>query len=167
MPKPSNKKELISESRDRFLTLLTLVESYPLETQRLNFPHGSLNRNIRDVLTHLHEWHLMTLRWYKIGMEGSKPAMPAEGYTWRSLPDLNKKIWQEYQTVSLEDAKELFTSSSQKIQAIIDQHSNEELFTKKKYAWTGSTSLGAYLISCTFSHYSWAIKFIKKGLKGA
>ncbi|MEL6140134.1 MAG: ClbS/DfsB family four-helix bundle protein, partial [Bacteroidota bacterium] len=30
------------------------------------------------------------------------------------------------------------------------------------YAWTGTTSLGAYLISSTSSHYDWAYKLIKR-----
>ena len=44
---------------------------------------------------------------------------------------------------------------------IIGKHSDEELFTKKKYQWTGTTSLGAYLIGSTSSHYDWALKTIK------
>jgi hypothetical protein len=34
-------------------------------------------------------------------------------------------------------------------------YTNDEQLTKKKYAWTGTTSLGAYLISATSSHYEW------------
>lgn len=33
-----------------------------------------------------------------------------------------------------------------------------ELFTKRLYSWTGSTSLGAYLVSSTSSHYDWGKK---------
>jgi hypothetical protein len=44
---------------------------------------------------------------------------------------------------------------------IIEKHTDEELFTKKKYAWTGTTSLGSYLISATSSHYDWGLKTIK------
>ena len=42
---------------------------------------------------------------------------------------------------------------------------DEELFTKKKYHWTGSTSLGSYLVSATSSHYDWALKLIRKSIK--
>ena len=42
---------------------------------------------------------------------------------------------------------------------------DDELFEKKRYKWTGSTSLGAYLVSATSSHYDWAFKLIKKCLK--
>ncbi|MDR1911573.1 MAG: ClbS/DfsB family four-helix bundle protein, partial [Helicobacteraceae bacterium] len=37
----------------------------------------------------------------------------------------------------------------------------DELFTKNKYEWTGTTSLGSYLISATSSHYDWGLKTIK------
>ncbi|MFC1239685.1 ClbS/DfsB family four-helix bundle protein [Treponema vincentii] len=43
--------------------------------------------------------------------------------------------------------------------------SNEELFTKKVFDWTGTTSLGSYCVSATSSHYDWATKDIKKALK--
>jgi hypothetical protein len=46
--------------------------------------------------------------------------------------------------------------------ALIEAHGDEELFTKKRYAWTGSTSLGAYLVSATSSHYDWATKKLRK-----
>jgi hypothetical protein len=44
---------------------------------------------------------------------------------------------------------------------LIQKHSDEELFTKKRYAWTGTTSLGAYMISATSSHYDWALKTMR------
>jgi len=91
--------------------------------------------------------------------------MPAEGYTWKTLPDLNKKIWKDTQHLDLISAKKLLDKSFKKVQAVITNHSDNELFEKKRYKWTGSTSLGAYLIHNTSSHYHWAIKIIKKGLK--
>ena len=32
---------------------------------------------------------------------------------------------------------------------------------KKKYEWTGTTSLGSYFISATSSHYDWGLKTVK------
>ena len=91
--------------------------------------------------------------------------MPAKGYTWKTTPELNKWIWKKYKDTSLEDAKVNFKSSYKKIRSIIKNHSDEELFEKKRYKWTGTTSLGAYLVSATSSHYDWAIKLIKKAKK--
>lgn len=88
--------------------------------------------------------------------------MPAKGYTWKTLPDLNREIWKKYQDLNLQKAKEMLETSFNSVQKIIQKHSHEDLFTKKQYPWTGSTSLGAYLISATSSHYDWAYKLIKK-----
>jgi hypothetical protein len=41
----------------------------------------------------------------------------------------------------------------------------EELFAKKAFSWTGTTTLGAYCVSATSSHYDWAIKKLKNHLK--
>ena len=130
-----------------------------------SLPWALLNRNIKDVLAHLHAWHLMLLDWYTVGMSGEKPDMPAKGFTWRTVPDLNKEIQERYAQVMLDDVKGLLRQSYKTIVKMIEMHSDEDLFTKKKYHWTGSTSLGAYLISATSSHYDWAFKLIKKAKK--
>jgi hypothetical protein len=165
MPRPKNKTDLIELGHANFNKLMDFVESMPMDQQEKEFPKGTLNRNIRDVLAHLHEWHLMMEEWYSVGMKGDKPYMPGKGYTWKTLPDLNKKINEQYATMPLAEAKKLLKQSFVLIQNIIKSHSNEELFTKKRYKWTGTTSLGAYLVSNTSSHYDWAFKLIKKCTK--
>ncbi len=162
MPRPKTKEELSKLARANFEKLVAYVEDCPKEEQSREFPKGTLNRNIRDVLAHLHHWHLMFLEWYSVGMTGDKPEMPAKGYTWRTLPGLNKEIRKKYSDTGLEKIKSLLRSSFGEVYHIIESHSDEELFTKKKYGWTGSTSLGAYLVSATSSHYDWALKLIKK-----
>ena len=165
MPRPKTKGELILASQTNFEKLKTFVNSLSESERNKTFPEGTLNRNIRDVLAHLHHWHLLFLEWYNIGMAGKKPDMPAKDYTWKTLPALNKIINQKYSEVSLEEVNQMLNGSFSNIQKIMEQHSNEELFEKKRYHWTGSTSLGAYLISATSSHYDWAYKLIKKSLK--
>jgi len=162
MPKPKTKLELLDLSQKNFQKLNELIDSFSEKEQISDFPEGTLNRNIRDVLTHLHEWHLMFLQWYKIGMTGKKPIMPAKGYTWKMNAELNRMIWKKYQNINLSDARKRLTDSHFELRKLIEKHTDEELFTKKKYHWTGSTSLGAYLISATSSHYDWAFKLIRK-----
>jgi hypothetical protein len=166
MPRPKTKKELLELSQTNFDKLINLVDSYSTEEQLEEFPPGSLNRNIRDVLAHLHHWHGMMLTWYRIGMKGEKPEMPAKGYTWKTVPALNKWIWEQYNDQALEVVREKVSKSHEDVVALIKAHTDEELFEKKRYKWTGSTSLGAYLISATSSHYDWAFKFIRKAKKG-
>ncbi|MEO0777545.1 MAG: ClbS/DfsB family four-helix bundle protein [Bacteroidota bacterium] len=165
MPRPQSKTVLLTLSQERYRQLLELVHSYSAAEVHREFPPGSLNRNIRDVLAHLHHWHHLLLGWYAVGMRGEKPAMPAPGYTWKTLPALNHAIWQQYQTTDLDAARELLDESYRAVRELIQRHSDAELFEKRRYPWTGSTSLGAYLVSNTSSHYAWAIKLIRKSMK--
>jgi len=75
---------------------------------------------------------------------------------------LNRKIWEDVQSWSLADTRSRLDDSYTQVRETIDNQSNSELFTKKKYKLTGSTSMGAYFVSATSSHYDWAIKLIKK-----
>ena len=165
MARPKTKAELLRASYNQFVKLLEFVNSFSEEEKQRDFPEGTLNRNIRDVLAHLYHWHVMMLTWYQVGMNGDKPEMPAKGYTWRTVPDLNKFIQKKYSTESLTKVLDDLQQSHKQVLTLITQHSDEELFEKKRYSWTGSTSLGAYLISATSSHYEWAYKLIRKAKK--
>jgi len=162
MARPTTKEELLNLSLENYNKLLDYINALSEDEQKREFPEGTLNRTISDVIFHLHEWHLLMLNWYEIGMKGERPPMPAAGYTWKTLPDFNRKIWEKYKDETLEDAKSNFDKSFKQVQNLISSHSNDELFEKKRYKWTGTTSLGAYLVSCTSSHYDWALKLIKK-----
>ena len=162
MPRPRSKSELLELSKINYDKLMELINSFSPEQQQGEFPPGTMNRNIRDLLAHLHEWHLMFLQWHDTGMTGEKPDIPARGYTWKTVPDLNRVIWEKYRDTPLAVIRKRFAESHRKVRNLIDQYSDEELFEKKRYKWTGSTSLGAYMISATSSHYDWASKLIRK-----
>ena len=165
MPKPRNKQELLDLSQKNLESLNQLIDALPADQQLREFAPGTLNRNIRDVLGHVYHWQLMMLDWYKLGMSGKKPDMPARGYTWKTVPDLNRKINDLYADAPLNQVRLWLNESHFQLRSLIMQHSDEELFTKKFYKWTGSTSLGAYLISATSSHYDWGRRLIRKQTK--
>ena len=165
MPRPKTKDELLKLSKQNYEKLNDFIDKYTWEEQLAEFNPGTMNRNICDVLAHLHHWHLMMLDWYTVGMKGEKPDIPAKGYTWRTVPELNKWIWEKYKKADLGEVREILQNSFEKVQNVIEKHNEDELFEKKRYKWTGTTSLGAYLISATSSHYDWALKLIKKGKK--
>lgn len=162
MARPTNRAALLEASDGGFRLLIDEIDAIPAELRGEPFPFEGRDRTIRDVLCHLHEWHELMLNWYAVGMRGEKPVIPAAGYTWRTTPDLNKDLWAEHQGTSLEDALALVRQSHQEVHSLIHGHTDEELFTKRLFAWTGGTSLGAYLISSTSSHYDWGLKKIRK-----
>jgi hypothetical protein len=164
MPRPTNKKDLLELSEANFHKLLKFIDELSDEIKNKTYTHDELNdrdKTVSDVICHLHEWHLMMENWYKVGMGGGKPATPAEGYTWQTVPTLNHTIWEKYNGTELQKAIIMFKKSHKDVMALIEQHTDHELFTKKHYAWTGTTSLGSYLISSTSSHYDWGFKTIK------
>jgi len=165
MSGPTTKEELLIKSKLNFDKLFDLIEQLPLETQENQFTPGTMNRNMRDVLAHIHHWHLLFMEWYRIGSSGVKPEMPTKGYSWKTTPGLNFWIWENYQKTSLEEANNLVKDSFWQMHEIVQNHSNEELFEKKRYRWNGFTSMGSYLVSAHSSHYEWAYKLIKKGMK--
>lgn len=165
MPRPKTKSTLIELSQTNYNKLIQFIHKLPKEEQQREFPKGTMNRNIRDVLAHLYHWHLMLLEWHNIGMTGEKPEMPAKGYTWKMNSELNHWIWEKYHITSLSEIKKLLDDSHQMVWETMNQYTNDELFEKKRYKWTGSTSMAAYFISGTSSHYDWAFKLIKKAKK--
>jgi len=165
MTRPKTKSELIQLSRANYDKLMNFIHELPEEELNACFPSNMMNRNIRDILAHLHHWHLMMHEWYKVGMNGTKPDMPAKGFTWKTTPELNRWIWEKYNDRPLEEIMKKLDSSFQSLQEIIIKHTNKELFEKKRYKWTGTTSLGSYLVSATSSHYDWGLKLIKRAIK--
>jgi len=163
MPRPKTKSELLEFSESNYQNLLELINPIPLEV--LSQAGACEHWSCKDILAHLHAWHKLYLTWYEEGMAGGKPEMPASGYTWKTTPELNEKIFEQYKDMELDMILDLLEGTHQEVMAIINNHTDAELFTKKLYDWTGSTSLGSYTISATSSHYDWAIKHIKKFLK--
>jgi len=162
MAVPTTKIELIQQSQENYLKLNELIDSFPNAEQILEFPKGTMNRNIRDVIAHLHHWHLMFIDWYRVGMKGLKPNMPAKGFSWKDTKELNKKIWRDYQHHELENIRMNLNDSYLELQKIINNHTDKELFEKRRYNWTGSSSLSTYIRANTLSHYNWAYKLIKR-----
>lgn len=163
MARPKDKKQLQELSSSNFSLLITLVDE--IDKNDLDKSGVNANWSVKDILAHLHEWHKMSIAWYSIGIKGVKPAIPSEKYTWKDTPQLNEDIFNQYKAEDSDSILKKLKKSHKKIMEIIDSHNDDELFTKKKYVWTGTTSMGAYFVSATSSHYDWAIKLIKKWQK--
>lgn len=97
-----------------------------------SLPDEFRDRTIADVICHLHEWHVMMEEWYGVGMSGSKPAIPAEDVSWKTLPVLNHRIYDKYKGTKLDDAIALLLQSHKDVMQLVRRHSDEELFTKKQ-----------------------------------
>lgn len=171
MPRPRNKKDLILAANTNYEKLLTLIENRTENEKRICYDfsgdekkkeaHWRRDKNLRDILMHLNEWHLLLLEWVKNRENGSNKPFLMEGYNWKTYGDMNMVFWNRCQDITEEDALLKFKESQQAVMQVLNSFSEEELFTNTYYPWVGGSCIGSYFISTTSSHYDWAIKKIK------
>jgi len=53
-------------------------------------------------------------------------------------------FWKRHQKTSLETAKELLAQSHAAVMKLIKKYSDQELFTKGYFLWTGNAALGSF-----------------------
>ncbi|MFS0873915.1 MULTISPECIES: ClbS/DfsB family four-helix bundle protein [Paenibacillus] len=154
-----NEKEVLLLNSDKnFKSILAIIESVPRSKRENSFETEERDKNFRDVVMHLYEWHAMLERWYREGMDGDTPFMPAAGYKWSAIKLLNMEIWGKYQNVTLNQAIKKLKLSHERVMVLINSHTNEEIMTKKYYKWTKTSNLYSYFAANTSNHYIWAIK---------
>jgi hypothetical protein len=163
MPRPTSKADLLAAIDKERNALKTQLES--LTPDQMVTPGIVGEWSVKDVLAHLIEWEQMVLGWHAAGLRGETPELPAPGYKWNQTPALNQMIFEKHRERTLEDILDQFQSSHKEIMEVILGLSNEELFTAGQFAWTKKNTLGTYFVSATSSHYLWARKEIRKGLR--
>ena len=165
MARPTTKNQLIEVANENFTKLFALIDSMSEEEQEKKFSFEDRDRNIRDILIHLYEWHQLLLNFINSNQAGKVTNFLPEPYNWKTYPKMNIEFWEKHQKTPLKEAIALLEKNHENIMDLIETFSNEELFTNKYYTWTGTSSLGSYCVSATSSHYEWAIKKIKKHKK--
>jgi hypothetical protein len=109
---------------------------------------------------------VLFLGWHEDGLRGVTPQMPAPGYKWSETPRLNRAIWQKHRARSRAAILADFDSGYTRIVQIVKALSPEQLLESGHYEWTGQHPLTTYIGPNTASHYRFAIKVIKRWLKG-
>ena len=166
MPRPTTKQDLIEIANEQHNKLWLLIGSMSEEKQNATFGFEDRDKNLRDVLVHLYEWHQLLLNWVKANQKGEQKSFLPEPYSWKTTNEMNvEMIWKKHQNTPYDKSKKMLKESHNKVMKLIDTYSNEELFVKQYFSWTGTTSLGGYCVSATSSHYDWAMKKIKKHIK--
>ncbi len=165
MSRPQSRAELLEASDASFATLMTLVDSLPPTRLAAEFAFEDRDRNVRDVLVHLHEWHWLLINWIDANVAGDPRHFLPDGYTWTNYGTMNVGFRDRHAGTSVAEALDMVRTSRARVRAVIEDHTDKELFTKKYFSWTGTTSLGAYCVSATSSHDEWAMKKIRKHAK--
>lgn len=175
MGRPTTKTDLLNAAAAGYEKLNALIAERTEEELSTPFDfskdekkkeaHWRRDKNLRDVLVHLYEWHRLLLDWVEANQNGEERPFLPEPYNWRTYGDMNVEFWQKHQQTSLEAAKEMLEKSHRDVMALAESFSNEELFSKGVFKWGGGNALGSYFVSVTSSHYEWAMKKLKAHIK--
>jgi hypothetical protein len=164
MGRPSSKPEVLATAEREFGRLWDAVDAVsPLDREA---PGACDAWSVKDILAHLDAWHRMWLRWEQAGATGEATPMPAEGFTWAQTPALNARIHADTAGEQWEAVCDRLRDSYTRITTVLSGYPDDDLFVRKVYRWTGSTSVGSYAVSATSSHYAWASGLIRRWPKG-
>ena len=170
MARPTTKEDLLISAKENYEKLNELISK--LSEKELNTPfdfsagekkeaHWKRDKNLRDILIHLHEWHMLILNWVNSNQNGEEKSFIPKPYNWKAYADMNVEFWKKHQNTPLEKATEMLNKSHNDVISLAEKFSNEELFSKNIFKWVGGSTLGSYFVSATSSHYDWAIKKLK------
>lgn len=171
MGRPQTKTDLIEAATENYQKLLTMIDSMTVTEKQTEYDfsndekkteaHWKRDKNLRDVIIHLHEWHNLMLEWLENNTSGKFKPFLMEGYNWKTYGDMNVVFWKRNQSTSLDLAIKQFKDSHEKIMEKIEEMTGEDLFQKNAYDWVGGSTIGSYFVSVTSSHYDWAMKKMK------
>jgi len=163
--KYESKEALIKDIRTEHDSLCARLREIPKVHWREKGVWGD-GWTVSDLVAHLAEWQRMFLIWYEDGLGGTTPEMPAPDYKWSETPRLNRAIWEKHRSRSLAAVMNDFESGYSRIIQLVESLSPEQLLMPGQFEWTGKHPLTTYLGPNTASHYRFAIKAIKRWLKG-
>ncbi|MDO5649455.1 MAG: ClbS/DfsB family four-helix bundle protein [Gallicola sp.] len=171
MGRPTSKADLIAASNTNFEKLNNMIDSMTEKERTIPFDfskdekkkeaHWGRDKNLRDILIHLYEWHQLVLNWVSSNMNGEDRPFLIPPYNWKTYGDMNVEFWKKHQGTSLEEATKIFLGSHEEVMKLAETFSDKELFTKDVFPWVGGSILGSYFASATASHYDWAMKKLK------
>lgn len=175
MARPQTKDELLTSAETSLEELISLINGLS-DTKRHQLfqfqlrqtdtqAHWQRDKNMRDVMIHLYEWHQLVIVWVESNVSGTPRSFFPPPYNWRNYAQLNEDFLKQHKRTTYDQALALLLTSHTEILQLISSFSDEELFTKQHFNWTGTTTLGSYFTSSTTSHYVWAIKKIKRHIK--
>jgi hypothetical protein len=132
-----------------------------LTPEQMVWPGSMDDWSVKDILIHLVDWEQRFIGWYQAGVRGETPETPAPGLHWGQLPILNQQGFEQHKDETLEEVMQQYETSYQQILALVENMSEEEIFTPGYYGWTGVKPLLNCINANTASHYNWARRNIR------
>lgn len=173
MPQPQDKATLLAAAQTAFEELQNLMNQTDLAVLEADFLPSTTKAkcatfeqgdNLRDVLMHIFEWQRLQADFVNNIRQGTPKDFIPEPYrkNYKELDELNR---QNDKRFSIQEAIGMLTESHGEMLRLIETFSDEELFGKKVFKVTYTTTMGAYFICVTTSPYGQALKRLKSHIR--
>lgn len=164
--KYTSKPELIGDAEKEFAALREMLAAVPEARYREPGVWGD-DWTVHDLVAHLSAWHRLFLGWYRAGLEGLDPDLPASGFKWNETPRLNREIREEHADRPTPRVRRELEETHAEVLELARGLSENELLEPGHFAWTGTNGIVTYLGANTASHYRFARKVLKRWRTGA
>jgi len=163
MAKQKSKNELLTDIQTAHRRLERTLDG--LSETELTRPGVVGKWSVKDVLAHLTAWEQLFLSWYDSGLGGRTPENLPVGMSRKAIDALNQEIFVQYRDKPSYEVLAEFRASYQRVLAVVQAVTEEDLFTAGRFAWTGKLALVDYAAGNTCNHYDWARAKIHAWLK--
>lgn len=173
MPQPQDKSSLLEQAQQSYSTLMDLItstESKPLETDFEPLPASTKcttfaqGNNLRDLLAHAYEWQQLQSAFVANIRNGQPQDFIPDPYR-KNYKEMDQANWQRHQSTPLDKSIALLQGSHKEMIDLMETFTQDELFGKKVFKVTYTTTMAAYFISVTISPYTQILKRLKSHLR--
>lgn len=88
--------------------------------------HWKRDKNLRNILIHLYEWHQLILKCVYSNQKGEERPFLAKPYNWKTYGDMNIEFWKKHQNTSLESATSSHYDWARKSLKLIGKIANQK-----------------------------------------
>lgn len=108
--------------------------------------------SIKDTLAHVFTWEQRLLGWLAAATTtGGTPQIPAPGYSWDNINELNQITFEQKKRMTLSEVEESYQASMGLLYAALDRLSDEDL--NSRYFETEEEALWQFFAANTYLHY--------------
>lgn len=173
MAYPQDKQSLLQAAQEGYQLLMEALKTADPKVMEANFlPKATKAKcstfeqgeNMRDILVHIYEWQRLQVAFVENIRKGDPKDFIPDPYR-KNYKEMDAANWEKHQHTSFHEAVALLERSHPEIISLLDSFSEEELFGKKVFKVTYTTTMAAYFVSVTVSPYGQALKRLKAHLK--
>ncbi len=126
-------------------------------------PGVFMDWSLKDVLVHLIDWEQRFQDWYADGLAGRMPSdLPAAEFAWDRFDASEFPLPMELRARPIQQVLADFKDSFEGVLSTAAALTEEALFSPGAFAWTAEACLADYLALCTYRHYDWAKRQIRR-----